>query len=84
MILTSTSIFGICILALSTTTAFPQGYGNNNFNQRPQNVPGKNAVKQLPAGCRLEYRVVHSIVQKEETERKCTQKYRWVLTKYDT
>jgi len=83
MILTSTSIFGICILALSTTTAFPQGYGNNNFNQqvqRPQNVPGKNAVKQLPAGCRLEYRVVHSIVQKEETETKCTQKYRNVCT----
>merc|ERR1711994_389815 len=62
---------------------FPQGYGNNNFNQqvqRPQNVPGKNAVKQLPAGCRLEYRVVHSIVQKEETETKCTQKYRNVFT----
>merc|ERR1711974_60543 len=67
------------------TTAFPQGYGNSNFNQqhqsqRPQNVPGKNAVKQLPAGCRLEYRVVHSIVEKEETETKCTQKSRRVCT----
>jgi hypothetical protein len=75
----TTSIIGICILAFST--AFPQGYGNSNFNQqhqnqRPQNVPGKNAVKQLPAGCRLEYRVVHSIVEKEETQTKCTQKYR--------
>ena len=77
----STSIVGLCILAFST--AFPQGYGNSNFNQqhqnqRPQNVPGKNAVKQLPAGCRLEYRVVHSIVEKEETQTKCTQKYRYV------
>ena len=80
-----TSIVGLCILAFSTT-AFPQGYGptsgNSNFNQqhqsqRPQNVPGKNAVKQLPAGCRLEYRVVHSIVEKEETETKCTQKSRY-------
>jgi len=83
-----TSIVGLCILAFSTT-AFPQGYGptsgNSNFNQqhqsqRPQNVPGKNAVKQLPAGCRLEYRVVHSIVEKEETETKCTQKSRRVCT----
>ena len=79
-----TSIVGLCILAFST--AFPQGYGNSNFNQqqhqiqRPQNVPGKNAVKQLPAGCRLEYRVVHSIVEKEETETKCTQKSRYTTS----
>ena len=53
----TTSIVGLCILAFST--AFPQGYGNRNFNQqhqiqRRQNVPGKNAAKQLPSGYHLE------------------------------
>jgi len=64
---------------VSSTLAIPQGYGgsgqqignlNNNGGQQGGRRPN------LPAGCRIQYKTVNDIVQKETFETKCVEKYR--------
>ena len=68
---------------IGISIGMPQ-YGSGNV---PAVIPAKqtrpdrvNRPDFFPVGCRLERKTVHSVVEKEEYDTKCTTKYRYVVS----
>jgi len=69
----------ICTYLVTLVTSLPQNYGSSgDISQDPQTLlTGKNPnLPDLPEGCRIQYKTVFDIIEKDIIETKCDEKYR--------
>ena len=69
----------ICTYLASLVTSLPQNYGSSgDISQNPQTLlTGKNPnLPDLPEGCRIQYKTVFDIIERDIIETKCEEKYR--------
>merc|ERR1712008_197819 len=76
------SILTICIATI--VIGLPQNYGSGR--EIGQSLTGKKPeLPKLSEGCKIQYKTVYDIVEKDVIEKKCTEKYREVFdVKYET
>jgi hypothetical protein len=69
----------MCTYLVTVVTTFPQSYSSaGEIGQDPESLlSGKNPnLPDLPRGCRIQYKTVYDIVEKDIIETKCDEKYR--------
>merc|ERR1712062_472784 len=69
----------ICTYLVTLITSLPQNYGSSgDISQDPQTLlTGKIPnLPDLPEGCRIQYKTVFDIIEKDIIETKCDEKYR--------
>merc|ERR1711988_835154 len=69
----------ICTYLVTLVTSLPQNYGSSgDISQNPQNLLTDKIpnLPELPEGCRIQYKTVFDIIEKDIIETKCDEKYR--------
>ena len=71
-------LFSILTICMATIViGLPQNYGSGR--EIGQSLTGKKPeLPKLSEGCKIQYKTVYDIVEKDIIEKKCTEKYRWV------
>ena len=70
-------LFSFLTICMATVViGLPQNYGSGG--EIGQSLNGKKPeLPKLSEGCRIQYKTVYDIVEKDIIEKKCTEKYRW-------
>ena len=71
-------LFSFLTICMATVViGLPQNYGSGR--EIGQSLTGKKPeLPKLSEGCKIQYKTVYDIVEKDIIEKKCTEKYRWV------
>ena len=75
-------LFSFLTICMATVViGLPQNYGSGG--EIGQSLNGKKPeLPKLSEGCRIQYKTVYDIVEKDIIEKKCTEKYRWVSFRF--